>query len=800
MVSENSDDSATQTHSSSDFSILTKSLLKEVADDLTHPSFKKKRKDQMVFVGAEMEGYQKIGGVSTVIKDYQIFDNPIVIPYYNGKLEYTSFGIPTGNVSVLKKPDGTPIFTSYDLDMNSMSFILKNEKRYKELELVAEKTMQWGDRPSVPIALYKVKDTKPSHYMVYTEMTAKMRRPYQEIHKRPSYTSVNSVLNFIKPTSWEGTAYGQFGKAFVELLPEIKDFYPETIVCNDSQTAYVIEYMAKKNLAGDEYYQNMKPTYVKHNVGMGYNGEISNRDMFVNLGATLEDIRAIENDPEYIEALKNNQDDLYFKKFIEKTQTPDGTANATKLVLNYREQGFVGADTTVSEFYGDAITSNPEINPQLFPIEKALRAQGKGGGILNPLNDPTVDPYKPLPSFLKTFNIETEAKLKNGKFVTFKPIKPYIKGASYSDMMKIKNENKRNLLERFSNQYSYFQDKGAVYTGGENRKVEVYGIIDKKWIEKIDNGEQVTLFTSWGRGDFQKGLDIVMQAFARHAKTPCGANSLLILGGQLEDNQSQAKELKDMAHSLEKDKDLQGRFVFINGFAPGYAMATAADASVFASRFAPCELTDFEAMKYFSTPIVTNTQGLAQKNFDPRIDFEKPRATSYKTIHEFYMNKEKLIEVSPSFKLSYEKLLKKERKIQRLLGLKKEKLAEVAVKNVESSQAYMELLRYSRDEVLVEEFTEALNAKATEPKEISELLYENLQKVKTSWKENGAFRPDGKSSYEAYQELHFMPDPQPAKEDVFIHPVDILPKYNCGIDDILSLDSYFTGDVALKIQ
>lgn len=789
MASETNDDSATLINPHSSDST------KNSSDILL--SKNKKRKDQMVFVGAEMEGYQKVGGVSTVIKDYQIFDNPIIIPYYNGKLEYTSFGVPTGNVSVVTKPDGTPIFTPYDLDLNSLNFVLKNEKRYKELELIASKTMQWGDRPSVPIALYKVKNTVPEHYMVYTEMTAKMRKPYQELRKHPAYSSLNSVLNFIKPASWEGTAYGQFGKAFVELLPEIKNFYPETIVCNDSQTAYVIEYMAKKNLAGDEYYQNMKPTYVKHNVGIGYNGEISNRDMFVNLGASLEDIQSVENDPEYIEAMRNNQDDLYFKKFVEKTLTPDGTANATKLVLNYREQGFVGADTTVSEFYGDAITSNPEINPQLFPIEKALRAQGKGGGILNPLNDPSVDPYKPLPAFLKTFNIKTTAKLKNGKFIDFSPIKPYIKGASYDEMMQIKNENKRNLLERFSNQYSYFQDKGAIYTGGENRKVEVYGLIDKKWIEKIDNGEKVTLFTSWGRGDFQKGHDIVMEAFARHAKTPCGANSLLILGGQLEDGHSTAKELKDKANAMLRDKDLQGRLIFINGFAPGYAMATAADACVFASRFAPCELTDFEAMKYFSTPIVTNTQGLAQKNFDPRIASEKPRATSYKTIHEFYMNREKLMEVSSSFKDDYEQLLNKERTIQKLLGLKGDKLEETVIKNVDSSQAYMNLLRYARDGVLIEEFTDALNAKATEERQISELLYENLQKVKTSWKENGAFRPDGKSSYEAYQELHFLPNPQPAKEDIFVHPVDILPKSFCEIEETLSLDTYLTKKKSL---
>lgn len=75
----------------------------------------------------------------------------------------------------------------------------------------------------------------------------------------------------------------------------------------------------------------------------------------------------------------------------------------------------------------------------------------------------------------------------------------------------------------------------------------------------------------------------------------------------------------------------------MNGFAPGKVLSGVADAAIFPSRFAPCELTDLENKKYLSRVIVTRTQGLDDKNFDPEIDIKKQEfMDGYKTKNGFF--------------------------------------------------------------------------------------------------------------------------------------------------------------------
>ena len=74
----------------------------------------------------------------------------------------------------------------------------------------------------------------------------------------------------------------------------------------------------------------------------------------------------------------------------------------------------------------------------------------------------------------------------------------------------------------------------------------------------------------------------------------------------------------------------------MNGFAPGKVLSGVADVAIFPSRFAPCELTDLENKKFLSRVIVSNCQGLADKNFDPEIEADKPFMDGYKTQSEFF--------------------------------------------------------------------------------------------------------------------------------------------------------------------
>lgn len=728
-----------------------------------------KNKDQVAYVGAEMPPYFKVGGVATVMNDYE---GRKFMPYYNGKIEYdVETGDPLKNKKVsVHMHQGKPIFTNEDLNTKSMTEII-DSGNFHFLDVVSKKTMSWGLDDQEDIALYKVgpkqadvikaaKDGKPApvapdHYMVFTDATAKMPKPYAD--NSYSFGFKESIPD---AQNWQGKPYAKFDKAFVELLPEIKDYNPETIICSDQQSAYIPHYMAQKNLKGNEYYQGVKPTYKKHNVAPGYTGQTNNKDMVVNLAECPEQLKAIQEDSNYIEALKKGTTEEYFSQFVKETHDANGNPNASMIPLKYHQQGYVAAATSVSEKYAEAVANNELVSPELIDIEKELVKVNKSGGILNPLNDPNVNPYKALP--LPGYGKDQTVKINNIE-ETVPAMKIFTPEMTLDQMKEIKKENRKNLFNRLSGKYN----TSEVLTGLSGKKVELLGTIDKKWSDKIDAGEEVKLFVSWGRGDFQKNMDTVLAAFEKHAKTKEGENSVLILGGELENANPEAKNIRMKMKALLSDNDLKGRICYMDGFAPGYALASAGDAAILPSRFAPCELTDLEAQKYFCTPIVTNTQGMAQKNFDPRIEAEKIKATSYKTTNEYQMGPKKLSEVSAKFKEEYTKLLDAEKKKLSLRNVKAEKIETLATKVLLKSQEYEMLYREQADEIIANEVAEAMSLKAKEDQAISELFYTNNKNLKTGWDDNGELHPSGKSSKQMYKEIHIDPTPQKPTKSLF---------------------------------
>ena len=129
-----------------------------------------------------------------------------------------------------------------------------------------------------------------------------------------------------------------------------------------------------------------------------------------------------------------------------------------------------------------------------------------------------------------------------------------------------------------------------------------------------------------------------MKAFAKFKEA--NHDGVLVLGGpslvDAEGNVADCtKKTIDLVNKYVTSNELKGHIVFMNGFAPNKVLAAIADAAVFPSRFAPCELTDLESMKYFLRVIASNCQGLADKNFDATMDGAE-KATGYKTIHEFF--------------------------------------------------------------------------------------------------------------------------------------------------------------------
>ncbi len=721
-------------------------------------SFGKKNKKQEVFVGAELPPYCKIGGVGTVANDYKSLldgtDRAMFMPYYNGKKCYDDKGCPTKKYEVLKFPPGTiidgndvggePFYTAEDLTENKISDII-NRKKYYRLEPVGnEENMGFGF-DNDPIRLYKVKGT--NHYMVFTQGTAALPKAYNPratigAGSKPAshYSSNASGLDH----GWQGDPYAQFSKAFVQLLPQVKtvyndktkedkEFNPGTIVCSDSQTALIPHFMATESQKSGSYYDDdIKPTYVAHNLGQGYVSTSSYKEMYINLGATFDQLQKVKNDPLYHEicATQNKKDEEgYFKNLIigkdENLCIEDdlGEVSGVMLAIHYAKQGYIPKITTVSEDYAKDVAYNPAVSPGLQKHLKELYEKNTFLGILNALNDPNLTPnkrlclpgygyaifeatnaqgettqltskdlatkilsknqrYKELSSSKndnekdeaakmldeKAKQIEDDASVDGTKY-GFKTIKKTADAfTTYSNLQDLKELQKLKDLKELedipddvwdniqkakaNNKYNFIQrfkqdgcTDSLLLTGLTGRKVKQIGALDFDTItagldgSNIEKLQQCKLTVSWGRGDLQKGLDTTMRAWAKTARLD--KNAFLILGGELPAEGEDVARVKRAIDDL--SGEFKGRFVFMDGFAPGVALSAAADIASLPSRFAPCELTDLEAMHFGVIPVVTNCQGLKQKNFDPEVDYcEKDDQTSFKTRHQFFMTHEDL--------------------------------------------------------------------------------------------------------------------------------------------------------------
>lgn len=762
-----------------------------------------KNAKQVALIGAEFPPYFKVGGVATVMKDYPgVFgtdsgmDSRVFIPYYNGKLEYQDgtkkadgaevkpddIGKPTGKVGVLTK-DNKPIMTNVDLDQIAVEDLKPEDKgkTWWELEEVSRKNVTLSGKEQEAV-LYKIPEKE--HYIVYTDATARMPKPYAD----GSYSSVADV-------SLKASPYAQFNKAYVELVPalEEKGFNPGHHLCSDSQTAYIPEFMAKKALAGDQYYAGSKSSYVAHNLGKGYQGDsnFSAKDMFYNL-ADPEHIELVHKDPEYVQHLKDGKETQYFEQFIPSLLDESGKANPTMIPIRHAESGFVPRMDTVAEEYAKSVENNPKTAEGLTGHFKKLAEMGRFGGILNGFGDPSFDPSKPLG--LKHYDTQVKDD-KTG--ITHKPFKQFNITDPVKKIMQVKKENTINLLQRLV--------PGADPTyaiGLDGKKCEITGFIDPKLIEDAKkNKRNLKLFTAVGRGDFQKAHDITLRAFELHAKTEAGKNSVLVLGGEFREGDAEAMLIKNRAKAMVNDPALKGRVVLMDGWLPSKALASASVAGVYPSRFAPCELTDLEAKKYGSTPIVVNSGGLAQKNPDPRIENEKAKATSFKTKDEFYMSHDDLVKAdsdlkakadkskgalkkeSRSFQEEYNKLIEKEKKTRGITIFSEEKRkSDLAAKNVLKSDAYKKLFRECTDEVLSHQVSEGMTARATASPKLEEQMVKNALNAKTDWHNNNELHPTGKASKELYLEKHINAAAAPPEKTMFEGTGEIWDKMKARIE------------------
>ncbi len=362
-------------------------------------------------------------------------------------------------------------------------------------------------------------------------------------------------------------------------------------------------------------------------------------------------------------------------------------------------KGFVKGINTVSYGYADDLAYNENLGSGIQSMWRSLYKRGLALGILNPLNDPRVSGFENVMEevftaneagepvkkskvklqrgYLPGYESEYTIKYPDGTTETVHPFKRF-KEALFKDasgnvnvnadtlrhVEETRLDNQINFFRRLTGKYDADDFKGEITVKGaagkpdnvvkgsklrnllinglDGKNVELIGHISPEVLEKFEaakaNGTKApTVFVSWGRLDDQKAMDQVMRAFDKFRQS--NPDAVLVLGGPAayEKNgelQPCSKKFIEMAQNLAKKHD--GHFVFMNGFAPGKVLSGVADAAIFPSRFAPCELTDLENKKYLSRVIVTNTQGLADKNFDPEIEADRPYMDGYKTKDGFF--------------------------------------------------------------------------------------------------------------------------------------------------------------------
>lgn len=756
------------------------------------------------------------GGVGTVVNDYNFLDKDVdkvvkIIPMYNQQVDYKKDVDPkTGKIKQplpqdvkvryipdnlpaghpFKGKEGTPFITGKALDnaTDMAKFLEKEQANVFLLEEVKTSKMNWGMEENVPIKMFKAQkdenlikamdkrgmskdlQNKLEFVFTYVDSTASMPKQYAD---GMSYsTASGSELEKRFASGWKGQDYAKFDKATVELMPSLKEKFgidPKYFLCSDGQSMFTMHYAAQKNAGGDSYWQDKFLGGVGHNMNRGYIQEMGARQAIVNLGATKEELNKLISSPEYTNAVKLGREEDFLRETVLKNfNSKTSGMNAFSVPIHYAKVGYSPMLTTVSEGYHDSIISNKLVS-SLYSDLKELDEVGRFKAITNPLMDPNVSAFKPE-VLQGGYKNDSKVKLADGTEVTVPKFQVFDKNKTdLASVREVKRQNKINLLERFNKKFINAQfydaankewmaaDTGRMHilTGASGRKAKIYGEISDEYLQKLKNGKDVKLVTSWGRGDFQKGMDTVIDSFEKYAaKDP---DAILIFGGDMQYEPQTVEKFQ----LISAKPNMKGRMILMDGWTPGKDFAMASDVALLPSRFAPCELTDLEAKKCLCTPVVPNVQGMAQKNFDPSLTEEIAKADAYKGKHEYFMTEEAALkDANAEAKAEFEKTKNKlvaEIKKQYKGKVNEEIPEELLNASIEGNDKYQKALRKLRDSVISDDMAACLERALITDRngKNAETILANQIKEDTTWFGNGWLSNTGKSAGELYQEYHF---------------------------------------------
>ena len=380
------------------------------------------------------------GGVGTVVNDYNFLDKDVdkvvkIIPLYNQQVDYKKdIDKKTGKVKMpiaqdvkvryipdnlpanhpFKGKEGTPFITGQPVDnaTNLVEFLEKKKDNIFLLEEVKSSKMNWGMEENVPIKMFRAQkdqhltdlmsqkgmsaelQNKLEFVFTYVDSTASMPKQYSD---GMSYaTATGSELEKRFASGWKGQDYPKYNKASVELMSGLKDKYgidPKYFLCSDGQNMFTMHYAAQKNAAGDSYWKDKFLGGVGHNMNKGYDQPMGARQAIVNLGATREELLKLKNDPKYIEALRNGNEEQFLRETVLKNFARPYGMNAYSVAVHYAKTGYSPMLTTVSEGYHNSLITNNLVSAMYADLVE-LDKLGRFKGLTNPLMDPNVSPFK----------------------------------------------------------------------------------------------------------------------------------------------------------------------------------------------------------------------------------------------------------------------------------------------------------------------------------------------------------------------------------------------------------------------
>ncbi len=553
----------------------------------------KTKQNHILIVSPECDPYSKQGGLGDINRDfsrafkeaYSDKDLRIILPLYNA------------NDDGPKNINGKYYLEIYDANEES------SNKSFEIINTGIKTNFSYGINQS-SAELYKIKSPENNvpTYVVYSPAFSNEIEAY-------SGKYYNICKNYI--------AFSAAVLALLKKLSESKEesFSPQILHLTDWTTSFV-QYFINKNAKSDSFYKEIETLFVIHNNGINYQGCMLALFVLVNLLDKSESDKIINSDilkknlketynvdfNQLVEESKNNFEFLsenekyqdiisYINKYIR-----ENLSNYSLDKFDYFnpvEYAILNCNkwfTDSYSFYQEITSSIDYATPNLF--YSLSKTQNKGDGILCGL-----DPERYLPSdagkIEYTYNSLTfaELKTKNKLFL--------------QEAFSGKNVNNLCFNKKFVN---------------DKRFLKVNGYL------KSDKNAPV-LFVCSRFDMLQKGTDIIINLSEKLLRENEDIQLIMCIQNTFNALKNKNPLLERFLSKVINNPNFGGRVLLVDNFVPVSNYLAATDIFIMPSRYEPCGMMQFQAMRFGTVPVVSNTGGLR----DSIIEINEGNQTGFKT-------------------------------------------------------------------------------------------------------------------------------------------------------------------------